>query len=1139
MLTPPIKQSKLIFSLTSFIFVTFLILCSGAANAQTSTEFWFAPPEVTQGHAGSSPIYLRLAAGAEPAVVTIEMPANAGAFNGGSPITVSLPANESHTENLSAYVNILETRPPNQVRNTGLKITATADITAIYEVSPTNNPDIWALKGLNGLGTEFYTPFQNVWNNGGYTPTPYTSFDIVATQDNTTILIYPTSDLDGGQPAFQSFTITLNEGETYSGSVTNPTQPHLNPTGSQIISDKPIAVSIKDDSINPSPGYGGCRDLNGDQLVPVNIVGNEYIVNKGALVGDDLAMIVATQNNTVIEVDGVVIATLFNGETKRVQISNPTSYITGSKPFYLIHVTGFGCETGTALLPPLNCAGSEQVSFVRSTNEGFFLNLLVPAGNEDAFVLNGDSTIIDPNDFTVVPGTDGYWVGAQIQFSTAQLPRNVANLLVNYKEVFSMGLINGGAGSGCRFGYFSQFSAEIIVDAGADQTICANKPTQLAGSVSGGATNGIWTSNGTGSFSPDEYALDAIYVPSPADLSGGSVTLKLTSISNCFPVEDEVKITYTPAPIVDAGTDIEACENNTTVQLNGYVDVAAGGIWSGGAGTFAPHAGVLGATYTPTSTEVEDGSVKLYLTSTGNGNCFSEIDSLLITFGPPPTAYAGENQVLCENNAVAQLNGSVTGAGGGIWSGGSGSFLPSNQSLTPTYTPGPSDLINGSVTITFTTTDNAGCNPVSDQLVITYTDAPEVDAGSDVVVCRNNADVSLNGSVTNATGGVWSGGNGTYSPNANTLNAVYTPSLAESLAGSVTLTLTSTGNGDCVSESDAMTISFTDAPTVNAGADGVACANNSNIHLNGSLTVANFGIWSGGNGTFSPSTTDLNAIYTPTPAEIANGTVTLTLTSLDNGTCNPVSDDVTYTFTPAPTANAGLDRDICENNAAIQLNGSVSIAGGGVWSGGSGSFSPDNTTLNAVYNPTPSEISTGSVTLTLTTSANGTCNPVSDQVTFTFTDAPTAFAGTNQVLCSNNSEVNLSGSITLASGASWSGGLGTYSPDANSLNTTYSPTTTEINSGSLTLTLTTTGNQGCSAVSDDITITFTPSPTANAGSPVSVCANNAQVSLGGSVTVAGGGQWSGGAGTFTPSANSLNALYNPTPTEIEIGRAHV
>jgi hypothetical protein len=81
--------------------------------------------------------------------------------------------------------------------------------------------------------------------------------------------------------------------------------------------------------------------------------------------------------------------------------------------------------------------------------------------------------------------------------------------------------------------------------------------------------------------------------------------------------------------------------------------------------------------------------------------------------------------------------------------------------------------------------------------VITFTPAPVVDAGTNASVCANNSAISLNGSVTGATGGTWTGGTGTYSPNNTTLNATYTPSAAERTAGTVTLTLTSTGNGNC------------------------------------------------------------------------------------------------------------------------------------------------------------------------------------------------------------------------------------------------------------------------------------------------------------------------------------------------------
>ena len=70
----------------------------------------------------------------------------------------------------------------------------------------------------------------------------------------------------------------------------------------------------------------------------------------------------------------------------------------------------------------------------------------------------------------------------------------------------------------------------------------------------------------------------------------------------------------------------------------------------------------------------------------------------------------------------------------------------------------------------------------------------------------------------------------------------------------------------------------------------------------------------------------------------------------------------------------------------------------------------------------------------------------------------------------------------------------------------------------MTLTLTTIGNGFCQAVTDQVTITFTPAPTAEAGTGTVLCANNADIQLAGSVTVANGGTWSGVQGTFTPNA---------------------
>ena len=209
---------------------------------------------------------------------------------------------------------------------------------------------------------------------------------------------------------------------------------------------------------------------------------------------------------------------------------------------------------------------------------------------------------------------------------------------------------------------------------------------------------------------------------------------------------------------------------------------------------------------------------------------------------------------------------------------------------------------------------------------------------------------------------------------------------------------------------------FTASPTANAGLDGVRCANNAGIQLAGSVTVANGGAWSGAGGTFSPNANALNAVYTPSLGEIAAGSTTLTLTTTGNNGCSAVTDEVTYIFSPAPTANAGPDANTCANNATVQLNGLVTVATGGIWSGGAGSFSPNSGVLNAVYTPTAAEIAAGSVTLTLTTVGNALCSAVSDQMTIVITPAPVVDAGLTLQSCANNPSVHLAGSVQNSTG---------------------------------------------------------------------------------------------------------------------------
>ncbi|MEZ4889547.1 MAG: hypothetical protein R2779_02975 [Crocinitomicaceae bacterium] len=166
---------------------------------------------------------------------------------------------------------------------------------------------------------------------------------------------------------------------------------------------------------------------------------------------------------------------------------------------------------------------------------------------------------------------------------------------------------------------------------------------------------------------------------------------------------------------------------------------------------------------------------------------------------------------------------------------------------------------------------------------------------------------------------------------------------------------------------------------------------------------------SSGDGLFTPSNTSLSTTYYPGLNDINNGFCWIFPFNLKRQLFLPDKDSVYVQFTPSPSVDTGANQIICTNDAQIQLNGS--ITGGattGVWSGGA-SFSPSNTALNTVYTPTPAEISSGNIALTLTATNFGNCNTVNDVVQFIFVAPPHAnFSAANNCFGDSSNFVNFS-----------------------------------------------------------------------------------------------------------------------------------
>ncbi|MCU0429872.1 MAG: gliding motility-associated C-terminal domain-containing protein [Cytophagaceae bacterium] len=683
--------------------------------------------------------------------------------------------------------------------------------------------------------------------------------------------------------------------------------------------------------------------------------------------------------------------------------------------------------------------------------------------------------------------------------------------------------------------------AAPIANAGADQTICGNVfNTTLAGSVTD-ATGLFWYTDATGSFS-NALSGTSTYAPSLADKTNGTVTLTLvtTGMTNDCPADsDQVVITITPTVTVFAGPDQTLCNNGSAIALtSGVVTGASGGIWTqmGGSGTLNNASSLTTASYTPHPADV---SVTFTLTTTGNpAGCVALTDQLVITFTAPPVVNAGPDQTLCANAASVSLSGSVTNALGGIWTttNGTGAFSPNSTNMNTTYVPGAGE--SGAITIRLTSSGNGVCpGNYFDDMIINLAPSPTVDAGINQVVCANNRLVTLSGIVTNATGGNWtSSGDGVFAA-ASSLNTTYMPGTGDVSAGSVTLTLTTTGTAPCASRTDVMVVQITPAPTINAGADRSVCANNVTLSLLGTVTVATGGTWSSsGAGVFSgTSSNGLATTYTPSAAEIAAGTATLTITSTDNGLCSPVSDNLMLTITPAPTVNAGPDVTICADSFYVQLNATYTVATRGIWStSGTGGFFNSNATFDtATYVPSPADRNGGFVTLTFTTTLHGACNPVSDSKVVTITPAPTINAGADQTICSTTNTISVSAiKNTVSSGVLWTtSGAGNFVSNT-STSTTYNVAAIDKSAGAVILTVTTTGNGSCRAVSDQLTVFVVQQPIVNAGVDQTVCSDVMVSGIAQTPTVTNYASvlWSvtSGTGVFGPSNTTLNATYFPT-----------
>jgi hypothetical protein len=451
--------------------------------------------------------------------------------------------------------------------------------------------------------------------------------------------------------------------------------------------------------------------------------------------------------------------------------------------------------------------------------------------------------------------------------------------------------------------------------------------------------------------------------------------------------------------------------------------------------------------------------------------CWSQMPTNTIMVRPTPTINAGQDVLICSNNAVEQTTLTAVGAGVSgtyAWTGPVAGVVNG----TP-FTVGS----NGTYSVIGTT--QYGCSNF-DALELIYSTVPVAGAGVDQAICLGQtATFTANGLApftwTTATypgsgiSGPTVGGNLTVTP---TVSGTYTYNVG--VANSVGCT-----NDDLVQ------LTVWALPVVNAGVDQTICnASPAILSGSGALTYT----WT-------------NNVTNATPF-FPNSTATYTVDGVDINGCHNF-DDVNVNVLPQPIVNGGIDQTICATTPAIlfaQTTASTPTAVTG--------FQWNNSVINGTQF-TPTATATYTVTAT---GANGCTNQ--DQVVVTVLALPTVNAGNDVTVCAGlSATLNATGAVSY----SWNNGITQAIPFYPNATTTY--------------TVTGTGANGCSN-QDQVVVNVSTGPTVSVTPSQIVCAN-AAATLSATSTNSMGGFWttSNGLGTISPNVSNGTVTYTPTTND--------
>lgn len=354
------------------------------------------------------------------------------------------------------------------LRDKGIRLRGTAPFYCNFRVGNFIQAGSLTAKGSNAKGLSFRVGHIENYSLDVSSLQRSNFVSFMATEDDTRVVL---SDYDTDLRLHSAFgaldpgaqiEVVLNQGEVYVISLyVDPTRPAANANGmmgSLLESDKPVVVNCG--SWLGSPLLINHQDIGIDQIVPIDRVGDEYILVRGD--GPDLLetpLVIATENNTDIFINGSAapVANLDAGEYFRVLESYYTTdenlYIRTSAPAYVYQMLAGANDTRTGGLNFLPSLGCSDESVIDNLMEVDAIGLRRYEGKLFVVAERGKDVFINGNLVPPILLNDVLGKPEHVTYKATNLSGNVS---VRSNGAIQVGLFGRNDAAGWA-GYFSGF----------------------------------------------------------------------------------------------------------------------------------------------------------------------------------------------------------------------------------------------------------------------------------------------------------------------------------------------------------------------------------------------------------------------------------------------------------------------------------------------------------------------------------------------------------------------------------------------------------------------------------------------------------------------------------------------------------